>query len=122
MTKIRYIGAKPVKHDNVADTGLSWHGAGDVQEVVDPAKAAKLLAHSLIWEEAGEQPKPKADPDASKTSTQDVDPAALHARATELGIAFKTNWGVPRLTKAIADAEAKLAKADPDASKTDPQA
>lgn len=53
---IRYIGQKANKHDNVANTGITWLGHGDVQDVSDPIAAAKLLANDTIWV--------LADPDA----------------------------------------------------------
>lgn len=50
--KIRYVGQKAQKPDNVAGSGIVWFGHGDVQEV--PAGyAAKLLAHVDVWEAAG---------------------------------------------------------------------
>lgn len=54
--RIEYIGPKAIKTDNIAGTGIDWHGAGDVHEVPDD-KAAKLLAWPLIWREAGTAPK-----------------------------------------------------------------
>ena len=50
--QIRYIGLKPVKQDNVANTGLIWNGAGDVHEVTNTVAACKLLSFSTVWEEA----------------------------------------------------------------------
>jgi poly-gamma-glutamate capsule biosynthesis protein CapA/YwtB (metallophosphatase superfamily) len=49
MKKIRYIGNKEFKPDNVAGTGLVWNGKGSIHEVPDAA-VAKLLVHSGIWE------------------------------------------------------------------------
>ena len=48
---IEYVGKKPIKPDNVAGTGIVWHGPGDVQEVPDPAACAKLLRHQDVWRE-----------------------------------------------------------------------
>jgi len=59
--RIEYIGLKAVKTDNIAGTGIDWHGAGDVHEVPDD-KAAKLLAWPLIWCEAGKAPKADGTP------------------------------------------------------------
>lgn len=47
MTKIRYVGSKPAKTDNVAGTGLTW-GPDEVLEV-PPGAAAKLLQHPDVW-------------------------------------------------------------------------
>jgi len=46
---IKYIGPKPVKHDNVAGTSTIWSGPGDVQEVPDAA-VPLLLKHPTVWE------------------------------------------------------------------------
>lgn len=47
--RIRYIGRKAAKVDNIANTGITWLGHGDVQEVADPVAAAKLLAYDTVW-------------------------------------------------------------------------
>lgn len=46
--KITYIGHKEQKGDNVAQTGFVWT-RGQVHDVTDEKKAAKLLEHKLIW-------------------------------------------------------------------------
>jgi hypothetical protein len=51
MARIVYIGNKEVKGDNVAQTGLTWT-KGQVHEVSDEKKVAKLLEHNLIWRDA----------------------------------------------------------------------
>ncbi len=51
MKKIVYVGLKDQKGDNVAGTGLVWT-RGQIHEVEDDAKAIKLLAHKLIWQDA----------------------------------------------------------------------
>lgn len=51
MARIVYIGNKEVKGDNVAQTGLTWT-KGQVHEVSDEKKVAKLLEHTLIWRDA----------------------------------------------------------------------
>ena len=52
--RIVYIGLKPLKADNVAGTGLVWK-RGEVHEVEEEEKAAKLLAHPLIWQDASQK-------------------------------------------------------------------
>ena len=49
MPKVKYVGAKPVKTDNVAGTKTVWNGNGDIQEVSD-ATWLKLSRHPDIWE------------------------------------------------------------------------
>ena len=60
MALIKYIGGKPRKTDNVANTGTVWHGPGDVQDVADDKAVAALLAHSGVWALAEEAPAPAA--------------------------------------------------------------
>lgn len=48
MARIRYIGAKGRKEDNVAGTGLVW-AKGQVHDVPDKIAAAKLLSYTQIW-------------------------------------------------------------------------
>lgn len=49
MAKIRYVGSKEVKTDNVAGTGVVWFGKDDEQDVPDAAAPA-LLRHTTVWE------------------------------------------------------------------------
>ena len=52
--KIVYLGNKEIKADNVAASGLVWT-RGQIHEVEDAVKAAKLLEHPLIWADAGKE-------------------------------------------------------------------
>lgn len=54
MFQIVYIGLKEQKGDNVAGTGLVWT-RGQIHEIEDEEKAAKLLAHPLIWADASQK-------------------------------------------------------------------
>lgn len=46
--RVEYIGDKPTKEDNVANTGMVWLGNGDVQAV--PIEAwAKMARHTGVW-------------------------------------------------------------------------
>ena len=69
MKRIVYIGNKPIKADNVAGTGLTWI-RGEVQEVQDDKKAAKLLEYPTVWRDSDQpfelQPEIKAVKDAPK--------------------------------------------------------
>jgi hypothetical protein len=62
--QVQYIGNKPRKVDNVADTGLVWDGHGDVQDVPDAA-AAKMLRHPDVWAlpAVDHAPEPEKDPE-----------------------------------------------------------
>ena len=46
---VRYVGKKPVAFDNVANSGKSWNGHGDVQEVT-PAQAKTLTGYADQWQ------------------------------------------------------------------------
>lgn len=69
--KIVYVGLKPLKTDGVAGTGLTWT-RGEVHDVEDEVKAAKLLEHPLIWKDASKEfelmPEPKAVPPEPRVS------------------------------------------------------
>ena len=65
MTRIVYIGKKEFKADSVAKTGLTWT-RGEIHEVEDEAKAAKLLEHSQVWADADTDYKLAEIPAAEK--------------------------------------------------------
>lgn len=48
LIKIQYIGSKPVAYDNVAKSGVSWTGHGDIQSVTD-IQAKILLKFPDQW-------------------------------------------------------------------------
>lgn len=48
MVKVKYVGKKPFCTDNVARSGKSWAGHGDVQEVT-PAQAKILTRYADQW-------------------------------------------------------------------------
>lgn len=72
MRKIVYIGTKEQKGDNVAGTGLVWT-RGQIIEVQDDAKAAKLLEHSNVWADAATEYKMAPDISLVKP-TQEPEP------------------------------------------------
>lgn len=51
LIKIVYVGKKPIAYDNVAGSGKSWAGKGDVQEVTE-AQAKALLKYPDQWDVA----------------------------------------------------------------------
>lgn len=61
--KIRYIGNKGKKTDNIAGTETVWDGFGDVQ-IVPLAAAAKLLVprYAGIWQDASKPPPERNSP------------------------------------------------------------
>jgi hypothetical protein len=53
MVKLVYVGNKPVAYDNIARSGKSWNGNGDVQEVTE-VQARQLLKFPDQWQLADE--------------------------------------------------------------------
>jgi hypothetical protein len=51
---LQYIGKKAEKPDNICNTGLMWHGTGDVKEVPSVV-AERLLQHTDIWRDVTEE-------------------------------------------------------------------
>ena len=48
LVPLVYVGNKPAAYDNIARTGLTWNGYGDVQEVTE-AQAKLLLKFPDQW-------------------------------------------------------------------------
>lgn len=107
--KIKYIGLKARKEDNVAGTGLTWR-FGETLEVEDQVKAAKLLAYERIWVADGGQatapapapapsaPAPAPAPAAPVDLTVDEVREALKAK----GVSFHPNTGEAKLRSLLA--------------------
>ena len=53
LVQVVYVGNKPHAFDNIAHSGKSWQGNGDVQEVTD-AQAKLLLKYPDQWALANE--------------------------------------------------------------------
>lgn len=101
--RITYIGLKPTKTDNVANTGLTW-AAGQAHEVASLDACAKLLRHADVWAVADEDTKAPADdlPPADIKPTETVPELdALRARLTDLGIKFHHKAGVDKLRELL---------------------
>ena len=49
LIKLVYVGNKPAAYDNIARSGKTWNGKGDVQEVTD-AQAKLLLKFPDQWQ------------------------------------------------------------------------
>lgn len=97
MARIRYIGPKDLKVDNVCLSATTWHGYGDVQEVPDNL-AARFLKHVDVWEAAGPADVPQSEEEAAEA---DANLATLRAQAVELGIEVVPQWRERRLQTEI---------------------
>lgn len=49
LVSLVYVGNKPAAYDNIARSGKTWNGAGDVQEVTE-AQAKQLLKFPDQWQ------------------------------------------------------------------------
>lgn len=118
--RIKYVGLKAVKKDNVAGTGLEWI-PDQVHEVPDPVAAAKLLAYPLIWGLAEDKkpasqttaPAKPADPqvaDGGDGPADNQNPAGeltveqVREALTQRGVRFHPNTGETKLRALLAGA------------------
>lgn len=77
---VEYIGSKPEKVDNVANTGLIWLGAGDVRAV--PIEAwAKMSSHDGVWRLAEQQKAAATLERAASAAAPTLAPSAAPAAA-----------------------------------------
>lgn len=109
MAKIRYIGLKDVKTDNVANTGVVWFGNGDEQDVPDSAAPA-LLRHTTVWELVGDEAQAtKALDPITAEQLAELDDKAMHelAKAHDLKVHHKKAGDA--LRAAILEAQATKA-------------
>ena len=60
LVPVVYVGNKPHAFDNIAHSGKSWQGKGDVQEVTD-AQAKLLLKYPDQWALANEADRAAVD-------------------------------------------------------------
>ena len=60
LVPVVYVGNKPHAFDNIAHSGKSWQGKGDVQEVTD-AQAKLLLKYPDQWALANESDRATVD-------------------------------------------------------------
>lgn len=49
LISVRYVGRKKAAYDNVARSGITWNGHGDVQQVTE-AQAKLLIKYPDQWE------------------------------------------------------------------------
>jgi hypothetical protein len=79
---VEYIGNKPEKVDNVANTGVIWLGNGDVRAV--PIEAwSKMARHEFVWRLAEEQKAVASLERTAAAAAPAPAPAAASAPAPE---------------------------------------
>lgn len=73
IIQVQYVGTKPSRDDNVADTGLVWT-PGEIHPVPE-LKAKKLLAHPDIWQSVGSETVVGNEPvETVKKKEVDIEP------------------------------------------------
>lgn len=117
LIALRYVGKKPTAYDNIARSGKSWAGFGDVQEVTD-AQAKLLLKYPDQWELVHERDRKAVEaPTSIQVQDEDgqgvsIDPDTLkkpleHMSKTELKAYAFNLWGqeldARKSTKAMID-------------------
>lgn len=128
LIPIVYLGNKTFAFDNVAHSGKSWKGNGDVQEVTH-TQAKALLKHPKIWglarpEDAAVVEKPieiEVKDEDGESVTVDADdlrkPLEKMSKPELIALAF-TRWGKHldgrRSTKALIDQIEELQNGEPE--------
>lgn len=103
LIKLVYVGNKPAAYDNIARSGKTWNGKGDIQEVTD-AQAKLLLKFPDQWQLVDAKDKAAIEAPVSISVTDEagevevVDPDALKQpiekmSKTELSALAKNKWG-----------------------------
>lgn len=112
LIQVVYVGKKPEAFDNVARSGKTWHGAGDIQEVTD-AQAKLLLKFPDQWQLANEDDRDQVETPVSVVGKDEngqqvtVDPEALTKPLEKMNKAELTALATDRFGKEL---DAKLSK------------
>jgi hypothetical protein len=117
LIALRYVGKKQTAYDNIARSGVTWNGFGDVKEVTD-AQAKLLLKYPDQWALANSADQQAVEAPVS-ISVQDedgddvaIDPQALKKplekmSKAELKALAQNKWGqeldARKSTKAMID-------------------
>jgi hypothetical protein len=81
LVAVKYVGKKPHAYDNIARSGVTWNGNGDVQEVTE-AQAAALIKFPDQWELANEDDAVRvATPSSIKVEDEDGDTVIIDPKA-----------------------------------------
>lgn len=103
LIKLVYVGTKPSAYDNIARSGKTWNGKGDVQEVTD-AQAKLLLKFPDQWQLVDAKDKAAVEKPVSIAVTDEtgdsvtIDPEALKQpieklNKAELSAYALNKWG-----------------------------
>ena len=112
LVPVVYVGNKPHAFDNIAHSGKSWQGKGDVQEVTD-AQAKLLLKYPDQWALANEADRAAVEaPVSIQGKDEDGEPVSIDPddlkkplekmNKTELTALAKQTWDKdldPAMTK-----------------------
>jgi hypothetical protein len=81
LVAVKYIGKKPAAYDNIARSGVTWNGNGDVQEVTE-AQAAALIKFADQWVLADEEDAARVNtPSNIKVEDEDGDTVVIDPEA-----------------------------------------
>jgi len=81
LVPVKYIGKKPTAYDNIARSGVTWNGHGDVQEVTE-SQAKMLLKFADQWVLADEADAARVDtPEDIKQVDEDGDTVVIDPEA-----------------------------------------
>lgn len=114
MPQIKYIGKKDFFPDFIAQSGKSWNGYGDVQEVTDD-QAKKLLVHDDEFAEQGAHDALLAEQEAAAAAEAAriaAEPAGSPPLAPDQGIQQPAQEVGAPASAGLADAAAIVITAD----------
>lgn len=112
LIAVVYVGNKPHAFDNVARSGKSWSGKGDIQEVTD-AQAKQLLKFPDQWQLADEADLAQVNAPTAVVGTDEdgeqvaIDPETLTKPIEKMNKAELTALAMDRFGKEL---DAKLSK------------
>lgn len=81
LVPVKYVGKKPAAYDNIARSGKTWNGHGDIQEVTE-AQAKILTKFDDQWVLADEADASRVDtPENIKVVDEDGDTVVIDPTA-----------------------------------------
>lgn len=101
MKRVKYVGLKPRKIDNVAWSGAVWHGQGDVQVVADETWN-KLVRHPDVWALADEEGAEAKTAEVQTTEVKKPEPVKYelqHADGTVLDLGAMDDEALAKFVK-----------------------